>query len=129
MSLEVINLEFLAVYILGAGLYGMLEVLWRGHTHWTMLLCGGLCFLVMYLISACALPLWAKCLLCAATITAVEFCTGCLVNLRLGWAIWDYSGRPLNILGQICPLFSLIWLFLSLPGLYLCSKLHRLFSQ
>ncbi len=26
----------------------MVEILWRGYTHWTMTLTGGVCFLVLY---------------------------------------------------------------------------------
>ena len=119
------TMEYLVVYLSGAALYGLLELSWRGWTHWTMLLCGGFCFSLMYLISAASLPLWRKCLLCAAAITTVEFFTGCLVNLRLGWQVWDYSAMPFNLLGQICPQFLLLWLSLSLPGLGLCALLRR----
>ncbi len=120
-------MEYILVYAAGGLLYALLELLWRGWTHWTMVLCGGACFLLMYLISALPVPLARKWLLCAAAITAVEFCTGCLVNLRLGWKIWDYSGLPFNLLGQVCPHFVLLWLALSVPGVELCSALRRLF--
>lgn len=118
-------MEYLLVYLSGAALYGLLELCWRGWTHWTMLLCGGFCFTLMYFISMSAMPLWRKCLLSATAITTVEFYTGCLVNLRLGWQVWDYSAMPFNLLGQICPQFLLLWLALSLPGLGLCTLLRR----
>ena len=41
--------------------------------------------------------------------TAAEFVTGCVVNLWLGWGVWDYSALPGNLLGQICPQFTLLW--------------------
>lgn len=119
-------MEYLLIYVLGGLLYGAIELMWRGWTHWTMLLCGGLCFLLMYLISALSLPLIKKCMLSAAAITTVEFFTGCLVNLRLGWGVWDYSAMPYNILGQVCPQFLFLWLGLSLPGLGLCKLLRSL---
>ena len=121
-------MEFILVYVLGGMLYGLMEILWRGWTHWTMLLCGGFCFTVMYLISMAELPLLGKCLLSAGVITAVEFLAGCLLNLGLGWGIWDYSGLPYNVLGQICPQFLLLWLVLSVPGLALCTLLRRIFA-
>lgn len=121
-------MEFLLVYILGGVLYALMELLWRGWTHWTMLLCGGLCFTLMYRISLFQMPLVFKWPLCAAAITAVEFLTGCLVNLRLGWGVWDYSGLPGNVLGQICPQFLLLWLALSVPGVALCAALRRWLS-
>jgi len=51
------------------------------------------------------------------------------VNLRLGWNVWDYSAERLNLLGQICPRFALLWLLLSVPGLWLCSRIRRVLSQ
>lgn len=122
-------MEYVLVYLSGAFLYGALELCWRGWTHWTMLLCGGLCFSLMYLIALMALPLWRKCILSTAAISTVEFYTGCLVNLRLHWQVWDYSALPFNLLGQVCPQFLLLWLALSLPGLWLCSGLRRLLHR
>ena len=118
-------MEFLTVYLMGAVLYGGIELLFRGWTHWTMLLLGGLCFTVMYLLSAAPLPFWAKLLLSALCITVLEFCAGYLVNITLGWQVWDYSANAMNVMGQICPLYTLIWLLLSVPGLLLCSFMRR----
>ena len=46
-------------------------------------------------------------------ITAVEFVFGLVFNVFLGMSVWDYSSVPGNILGQICPLFSVLWCGLS----------------
>lgn len=121
------SMEIIIVYAVGALAYGLIEILFRGYTHWSMLLCGGLCFTLMYLISSSSLPLFAKCAVCALAISAVEFCAGCLVNITLGWHIWDYSDRALNIMGQVCPLFTMLWFFLSIPGLKLCDALRQIF--
>jgi len=48
-------------------------------------------------------------LLGALSITLVEFTSGCILNLWLGFDIWSYKGLPLNILGQICLPFTLLW--------------------
>ena len=45
----------------------------------------------------------------ALIITCYEFFVGMVVNLRLGWDVWDYSALPRNVLGQICPAFTGIW--------------------
>lgn len=61
-------------------------------------------------------------------ITAVELVAGCVVNLALGLAVWDYSGVPGNIAGQICPPFMLAWLIISFAvfsGLALFKKLAQ----
>ena len=121
-------MELLPVFALGSILYGLTEIMWRGWTHWTMLLCGGLCFTLMYLVSGSELSLFKKWLLSTCIITTVEFMAGCIVNLRLHWQIWDYSSMPFNLLGQICPQFILMWFALSIPGMALCTLLHRLFT-
>ena len=117
-------MEALLIYALGALLYGVTELLWRGWTHWSMLLCGGLCFSLMYRIAQTGLCNVKKYILSAAVITAVEFETGIVLNLLLGWDVWDYSDMPLNLMGQICPAYSLGWLLLSVPGMALCSALR-----
>ncbi len=121
-------MELLPVFALGSILYGLTEILWRGWTHWTMLLCGGICFTLMYLVSGSELSLVKKWLLSTCIITTVEFVAGCIVNLRLHWQVWDYSSLPFNLLGQICPRFILMWFALSIPGTALCTLLHRLFT-
>ena len=37
----------------------------------------------------------------------------------VGLDVWDYSGMPGNILGQICPQYMLLWLPVSLAGIVL----------
>lgn len=120
--------EYFVVFVLGGVMYGVLEILWRGWTHWTMLLCGGVCFALMYRISRAGMSEAKKCVMSAAVITSVEFVTGCVVNIRLGLGVWDYSAQGLNLMGQICPQFALMWLGLSVPGLWVCSRLRNAFA-
>lgn len=117
-------LEWIFVYTLGALGYGTLELLWRGSTHWTMLLTGGLCLTLLYqtaVRTGCAL--WQQSLLGGVLITTVELLVGALVNRDLGWHIWDYSAQPWNLGGQICLRYSLYWLGLSVPVNALCRRL------
>lgn len=113
------------IFCIGAVLYSATEVLWRGYTHWSMTLSGGLCLCLMYLL--CTIfsdkPVWLRCILCSTAITAVEFAVGCTVNLWLKWNVWDYSSHFCNVLGQICPLYSFLWCLLSLPVVLLIEKL------
>ena len=55
-----------------------------------------------------------KAIACAAVVTVVEFIFGVVFNLWLKMNVWDYSNMPFNLLGQICPLFSLMWVGLAL---------------
>ena len=48
----------------------------------------------------------------AVIVLAVEFISGCVLNLWLGLGVWDYSNQPGNVLGQICPAFGLLWFFI-----------------
>ena len=106
----------------GGLLYIILELVWRGHSHWTMFALGGLCFALIGLINELipwCMPLWKQALIGAAIITGLEFLTGCIVNLGFGWHVWDYSGMPLNLLGQICILYILLWIPVSLIAIIL----------
>ena len=90
-----------------------------------MLLAGGVSLLLI-LLTCVRRPLWQGWVQGMALITAVEFVSGCVLNLGLGWHVWDYSAQPLNLMGQICPLFCLFWLLLSVPAVALCRFLRRL---
>lgn len=122
----------LLLFFAGGVGYSVLEILWRGFTHWTMFLLGGLCYLlIIQAASACKgkLPLWFCCFCSAAAVTMLEFATGCLVNLLLGWNVWDYRGQPLNLLGQVCIGFTALWFLLSIPvaelGLWMKDKIRQ----
>ena len=49
--------------VLGGLAYMGVELLWRGRTHWTMGVLGGVCFVVIGRLNerqGCAPPLWAQ---------------------------------------------------------------------
>ena len=119
--------EWSVIFLIGAAAYSMLEILWRGYTHWSMTLTGGVCFLVLYALHIYGrwIPFLSRCIIGALAITAAEFTAGCIVNLYLGWEVWDYSDVPLNILGQICPLYSLLWCGLCALSSPLCRRLAK----
>lgn len=93
-----------------------IEYLFRGYSHWTMFLVGGLCFICCGLLNEVmpwSMKLRWQMLIGAGIITTIEFITGCVVNLYLGWGVWDYSDTPLNVIGQVCLPYSVLWYFLS----------------
>lgn len=114
--------KYLLLFNIGGVLYIGIELVWRGWSHWTMFILGGLCFVCLGMINE-VLPwetlLWQQVLIGAGIITALEFLTGCVVNLWLGWNVWDYSGIPGNILGQVCPQYFALWLPVGLAGIIL----------
>lgn len=110
------------LFCVGGMAYNVVEVLYRGYTHWTMFVVGGLCFILIGLINeifSWETALWKQMLIGGTVITVVEFVSGCVVNLLLGWKVWDYSQLPLNVLGQICVPFYFVWVLLSLVGIVL----------
>lgn len=124
-------LELTAVFAIGAGGYTLIEILWRGYSHWTMALTGGLCFLLIYLtnMSFESAPLWKKCLTGSLIITQVELVVGFLVNILLGWNVWDYSDQLFNLYGQVCVLYSVLWFLLCIPGVLFCGWIHRVLAH
>ena len=123
--------EFLMATLIGGAIYILIEIVFRGWTHWSMLFCGGAASLLLYIIANFSRDaLWKKCLIGAAVITTVEYVFGLLLNIKFGWQIWDYSRQWGNLYGQICPIFSLYWLILCVPGLKLCTVIRqKLFSR
>jgi len=115
-------IKHLTLLLTGGSLYVVIELLWRGYSHWTMFVLGGICFVCLGLINEIIpweMPLWQQILAGTCIVTALEFLTGCIVNLRFGWAIWDYSGMWGNILGQVCPQYMILWMPVSLIGIIL----------
>ena len=118
--------EYAAVFSVGAIIYSLIEIVSRGYTHWTMALLGGIVLILMYqhFDDYPEESLFKKCLFGCITITCLEFVTGCIVNILLGWNVWDYSERHFDLFGQICPWFSTVWFFVTIPAVYVCKYLN-----
>ena len=103
------------VFTIGALGYGAIEILWRGHTHPSMLLAGGIAFFVIFALNLRhdAASILLKSIACALTIITVELLFGLIFNMLLGMNVWDYSGKKFNFYGQICFEYALYWLVLS----------------
>lgn len=106
---------YLSLFFLGGSAYIVLELIWRGYTHWTMFLAGGLCFILVDLmkITLSNRSFLFHCILSALIILTVEFVFGCIVNIWLSMNVWDYSRLPFNVMGQICLPFFILWFILS----------------
>ena len=69
-------------------------------------------------------------LLGGGIITVLELATGLFVNVWMGWNVWDYSNMPLNLWGQICLPYSLLWTVISLAAVFLDDWLRwKLFDE
>lgn len=123
--------ELTVIFIFGAISYTCIEILWRGHTHPTMTLTGGVCFLFLYLLRIAApdLNIFLRCLIGAAGISAAELAIGYVVNLKLGWGVWDYSALKFNFMGQISLLYSFLWYLLAIVSDLLAGVfIERIFA-
>lgn len=114
--------KYMMLFTLGGFIYYMVEIMWRGYSHWSMYILGGICFIyagIQNEFTPWEQPLWQQVLKVDAFVLISEFLTGCIVNLWLGWNVWDYSNLPFNILGQNCPQFALLFLPLCLIAIVL----------
>ena len=111
------------LFFVGGSGYVGLELLWRGRSHISMFLAGGVCFLLLGRIERTRFSPSVKSLLGAAVITGVELLAGLLANRD--YRVWDYRQMPFNFIGQICLSYSLLWIPVSLGAMWL----YRLLSN
>lgn len=118
-------LQTISHFLLGGFGYVGLEFLWRGRSHISMFVAGGVCFLLLGKLNRVKprLTLPWRCVAGAAIITAVELAVGMLANRQ--YQVWDYRHVPWNFMGQICLPFSLLWIPVSFGALLLHQFLER----
>lgn len=108
-------------------MYYIIEVLYRGYSHWSMFFLGGLCGVIIGLLNEKnkTISVLKQGIYGALIVTILEFIIGYIINILLGWNIWDYSNVPFNFLGQICLPFTIIWFILSVFCIYLDDFLRE----
>lgn len=115
-------LKHAVLALCGGCVYFLIEMAWRGHSHWTMAVLGGVCFVLIGDINEFIpwnMPLVLQGAIGSGIVTLLELVSGIILNLWLGLGIWDYSDMPFNFLGQICLPFSLLWVALSVVAVIL----------
>lgn len=125
--------KYIFLFLVGGFVYMVIELMWRQKTHWSMGILGGICFLEIGLINeilSWELGIVKQAIIGASLVTINEFITGLIVNVWLGWNVWDYSNLPLNIMGQICLPFFFLWIVISIIGIVLDDYLrYRFFGE
>ena len=124
-------IEYLVIFLIGGFAYAGIEILWRGHTHVSMFIVGGLCLLIIGFLNEGIFPqkfgIIPQMLMGGIIITIIEFFTGLIVNVGLGLNVWDYSNLPFNIMGQICLPFTLAWILLSFVAIVVDDFVRHFF--
>lgn len=119
--------QITGLFLVGGIGYALIEILWRGRTHWTMALTGGTVFISLSRLRGrlASLPISKRCAAGAACITTAELLVGMTVNRLMRMNVWDYSREKLNVAGQICIKYTMLWFFLSAPAMEIgqtCAK-------
>lgn len=119
----------LILFLTGGAVYYTVELIARGYSFSSMFLVGGLAFLLIGALNEYLPWEWSittQALTGGICITAIEFISGCILNLWLGLNIWDYSQEQYNILGVISLLHSCYWCGLSLIAIILDDTIRWL---
>lgn len=125
--------EYLLLGVLGGTFYYTFEMVFRGFSHWSMFLLGGVC-LVFFAQQGLWVkwedPMWRQVVRCTLFVIAGEFITGIIVNKWMGWGVWDYSDQPFQLLGQICLPFAVLFSGLCVVGIFVSSYLlHWVYGE
>lgn len=126
-------MEYGFLFLLGGTTYYSLEMTFRGFSHWSMFVLGGLCmafFAFQGKVTHWREALWKQIIRCTIFVTACEFITGLIVNKWLRLAVWDYSNQPFHLFGQICLPFAVLFSGLCALGILASGYLlHWLFGE
>jgi len=121
------------IWLTGGIVYYFAEILFRGFSHFSMLICGGLCFLLVGNIGDLILnskdniiiSIIKIMLIGTMIITTLEYITGMIVNVKYNLKVWDYSDMKYNVNGQICLLYSFFWALISLICVYVYNVMEE----
>lgn len=125
--------EYTFLWALGGTIYYTFEILFRGYSHWSMFLLGGICMMFFAWqgqMTRWQDPLWLQVVRCTVFVLAGEFLTGIIVNKWFRLEVWDYSDQPMQLFGQICLPFAIIFSGLCAVGILLDGYLlHWLYGE
>ena len=107
-------IKYITLLFWGGPVYYCIELLWRGYSHPSMFVLGGICFLAVGALNN-YLPwklgfIW-QVLIGTSIVIALELIAGLILNVWLGLGVWDYSNLRFNLWGQI----SLLYFGLFMP--------------
>ena len=123
--------KYFLLFCVGGLGYGFIEILFRGYTHWSMIITGGSAFLCLYIIykSFEDTSTYKKAFLGTLTITVLEFTVGIVVNKTFNLSVWDYTNTPINFLGIISLPFCFCWYIISLIALKIFKCINNFITM
>ena len=118
-----------ANFSLGVAVYPWLEIFYRGYTHISMALAGGLAMAFFAFLGFFRLSRPSKMLLSCLFVLILELNIGLICNMLLGLSVWDYTALPFSFCGQICLFYAGLWLLLALPFGILAERISVFFMR
>lgn len=122
-------LKYFTLFLIGGISYYFIEIVYRGYSHFSMIIVGGLCFILIGSINEFSnkeIPLLFQMIISVLIVNIVELISGIIINRILLLNVWDYSNLRFNFLGQISLNSSIAWFFLSLFAIYIDDLLRYL---
>ena len=124
--------KYLFFFLLGGSIYYMMEIIFRGYSHVSMFIVGGIAYILIGIINeyfSWDMYIETQALIGVGTVLVLEFISGCILNLWLKLNVWDYSNQFCNILGQVCLLFAIIWIPIVLYAILLDDCVRYIFFK
>ncbi len=120
--------KYLLLFCIGGLGYGLIEIAFRGYTHWSMIITGGSAFLCLYIINKSFenTSIYKKALAGALIITVLELTVGLVVNKTFNLSVWDYTNTPVNFLGIISLPFCVCWYVISFIVLKAFNTINKI---
>lgn len=117
----------LILFIVGFCIYITIEVCYRGYSYPLMGVCGGIILLIIDRINnkiSWDIDIVLQGCIGSLVATFFEFIIGSIC-LYFGFDLmWDYSNLPLNFAGIICVPFSLVWIIISIIGIFIADAIN-----
>lgn len=124
--------KYLFFFLLGGSIYYMMEIIFRGYSHASMFIVGGIAYILIGIINEYFpwdMYIETQAFIGVSTVLVLEFISGCILNLWLKLNVWDYSNQFGNILGQVCLLFAIIWIPVVLYAILLDDCVRYIFFK
>ena len=104
--------EIVFLIVAGGSTYYLIEIWFRGFSHWTMFVLGGVALTFCSFqgeVMHWSEPMWIQIIRAVLFLTSLEFMTGIICNKWLKIGIWDYRDQPFQLCGQICLPFMVMF--------------------